>query len=55
MKTKQGNKRIKENNLMDEFTEIEGWMCNDCGVDLPDDFRDLQEHLEIVHGYEVVK
>lgn len=54
MKDKNGTKQIKYGcDYYDHFTEYEGWVCNICGDDLPQDERDLQEHMLDKHGQDV--
>ena len=37
----------------DHFSEWEGWTCNICGDTLPNDERDLIEHMEVEHAQAV--
>lgn len=45
--------KIKEDQVFDQFSDWEGWTCNQCGETLPNDLRDMIEHLEIEHDMEV--
>ena len=53
-KNKNGETVIKYDcDYYDHFSEWSGWTCNICGDTLPEDERDMIEHMEVAHDQKI--